>query len=144
MVTGNKNVGKKAIARALEKRLFEDGRIVYFLGIGNILYGVDADIKHKPGKNGREEHIRRLAEVAHIMMESGVILIVTAVDLTQDDLETMKTTVDPEKIEVVWVGDQVTTDLTSDIYIESDFQIEEVVGEIKENLQNKGIVFRPW
>ena len=45
LVTGNKNVGKKAVARALEKRLFEDGRIVYFLGIGNILYGVDADIK---------------------------------------------------------------------------------------------------
>jgi bifunctional enzyme CysN/CysC len=44
IITGKKDTGKKSIARALEKNLFFDGRIVYFLGIGNILYGVDADI----------------------------------------------------------------------------------------------------
>ena len=28
-----------------KRRLFDDGRLVYFLGIGNVLYGVDADIE---------------------------------------------------------------------------------------------------
>jgi len=32
LITGAKNVGKKAVAKALEKRLFESGKIVYFLG----------------------------------------------------------------------------------------------------------------
>ena len=45
LITGQRNVGKKAIAKALEAKLFNDGKIVYFLGIGNLLYGVDADIK---------------------------------------------------------------------------------------------------
>ncbi len=45
VITGAPNTGRKALARALEERLFNDGRFVYFLGIGNVLYGVDADIQ---------------------------------------------------------------------------------------------------
>ena len=36
--TGEKGVGRKTIAKELEARLFNDGKIVYFLGIGNVLY----------------------------------------------------------------------------------------------------------
>ena len=144
LVTGEKNTGKKTIARELEKQLFNDGKIVFFMGIGNILYGVDADIKDEPDKDTRHEHIRRLAEVSHIMMESGVILIVTAVGLSLSDIELIKTTVDPDRIETIWVGDNVTTDIHCDSYIDSDFNVNEAVGMIKGNLQDKGIIFKPW
>ena len=53
--------------------------MVYFLGIGNVLYGVDADIERKP--ENRQEHIRRLGEVANLMLDAGIILIVTAAEL---------------------------------------------------------------
>ena len=33
------------LAKDLEQRLFEIGNVVYFLGIGNVLYGVDADLE---------------------------------------------------------------------------------------------------
>ena len=49
LITGGKDTGKKVIARRLEEQLFNDGKYVYFLGIGNVLYGVDADIKGAPG-----------------------------------------------------------------------------------------------
>ena len=145
LITGKKDTGKKTIARALEKRLFEDGKIVYFLGIGNVLYGVDADIKGRDTiENEGIEHIRRLAEIAHIMMEAGIILIVTAIELRMSDLEIIKTTVNPDKIETIWIGEEGTTDLMCDLYIENTEDVDKAVGIIKENLQVKKIIFRPW
>ena len=142
LITGPKNAGKKEVAKKLESNLFADGKIVYFLGIGNVLYGVDADIKGN--NNNKEEHLRRLAEVAHILMDAGVILIVTARELAQDDLEIIKTTVNPDKIETVWVGEDVTTDLSYDAQVPGKIDVEESTQMIKQILQDKGIIFKPW
>ena len=141
LITGKKNAGKKPIAKGLEARLFRDGKIVYFLGIGNVLYGVDADIK---GENNRKEHIRRLSEVANIMLDAGMILLVTAIEMTQDDLENIKTIISPDKMEVVWVGDEVTTDIGVDMHIHDELSMEDAVDKIKNMLQEKGVIFRPW
>jgi len=143
LITGEEDVGKKPTAKALEKRLFNDGKVVYFLGIGNLLYGVDADIKN--GDNGhKEEHLRRLAEVSHLMLDAGAILVVTAVELCQSDLELIKTTVNPQQIETVWLGDRVTTDLEFDLHIPEFTSEDQVSAQIKGLLQDRGIIFRPW
>ena len=142
LITGEKNSGKKTLARALESNLFEDGRNVYFLGIGNILYGVDADIKHTG--NMRQEHLRRLAEVAHILLDNGVILIVTAVGLNQEDLETIKSTILNEQIEIIWIGDTVSTDIIPDLKFPVTPDTVETVASIKEMMMDKGIIYRPW
>jgi len=141
VITGEKDAGKKPLAKRLESRLFADGKIVYFLGIGNVLYGVDADIK---GTNNRQEHLRRLAEVAHILLDIGVILIVTATRLTQEDLDIIKTIVNPERIEVIWVGENVTTDISIDSKIPPVINLDETVDSLKADLQEKGIIFKPW
>jgi bifunctional enzyme CysN/CysC len=142
LITGDQEIGRKGLAKDLEARLFEDGKVVYFLGIGNVLYGVDADIERKV--ENRTEHLRRLAEVANIMLDSGVLLIVTAAELTQQDLELIKTSVDPDRIETVWVGDHVTTDLTYDLLLSGQEAGADGVDRIKTLLQDKGIIFRPW
>jgi bifunctional enzyme CysN/CysC len=143
LITGEEDVGKKPTAKALEKKLFNDGKVVYFLGIGNLLYGVDADIKN--GNDGnKEEHLRRLAEVSHLMLDAGAILVVTAVELSQSDLELIKTTVNPQQIETVWLGDRVTTDLEFDLHIPEFTSEAEVSAQIKGLLQDRGIIFRPW
>ena len=116
LITGEKDTGKKPLAKELEQRLFEDGRMVYFLGIGNLLYGVDADIKFR-SDNFREEHVRRLAEVAHLMLEAGVILIVTAVEVNQQDLRIMSAVLNGAELHTVWVGENITTDLPVDVHI---------------------------
>ncbi|OHD69165.1 MAG: adenylyl-sulfate kinase [Spirochaetes bacterium RBG_16_49_21] len=145
LITGKKDAGKKTIARALEKKLFEDGKIVYFMGIGNVLYGVDADIKGSDiVEDVKIEHIRRLAEIAHLMMEAGIILIVTAIELRQSDLEIIKTIVNPDKIETIWIGEQEATDLAIDKHIENAKNVDEIAGIIKETLQEKRIIFKPW
>ena len=139
LVTGPRDVGKKTAAKALEKRLFDAGRVVYFLGIGNLLYGVDADIKRNH-TNHREEHLRRLAEVSHLLLEAGAILIVTAVELTQEDLGIIQTVVNYDHIEVVWMGGQVTTDITFGLQIPRFGSGEEAAQIITAHLQKQGII----
>ena len=124
--------------KRLEAELFSEGRLVYFLGIGNVLYGVDADIK---GRNDQtEEHLRRLAEVAHILLDAGVILIVTAIELTQEDLELIQTTIHSDKIETIWVGEKVTTDIPYDLKIQNSKDAGEAACRIRAMLQEKGIL----
>jgi bifunctional enzyme CysN/CysC len=141
LVTGEDENDRKGVAKALEGKLFEDGKVVYFLGIGSVLYGVDADIERKP--ENRLEHMRRLAEVANLMLDAGMILVVAAAELTQDDLEVIKTAVQPDWIETIWAGDTITTDLAVDLHLPGG-AIPESVDQLKAHLQDKGIIFRPW
>ena len=55
----------------------------------------------------------------------------------------IKTTVEPERIEVVWVGDTKTTDVAHDLVI-PDADAPDAVEQVKRLLQEKGIIFRPW
>src|SRR3954453_3489005 len=141
LVTGEHEHDRKGVAKALEDRLFDDGKVVYFLGIGNVLYGVDADIERK--QENRLEHMRRLAEVANLMLDAGIILVVAAAELTQDDLEVIKTAVQPDWIETIWAGDSITTDLSVDLHLPGG-AVPEAVDRVKAHLQDKGIIFRPW
>jgi bifunctional enzyme CysN/CysC len=141
LVTGEHEADRKGVAKAIEGKLFEDGKVVYFVGIGSVLYGVDADIERKP--ENRLEHMRRLAEVANLMLDAGMILVVAAAELTQEDLEVIKTAVQPDWIETVWAGDTITTDLAVDLQLPGG-AVAEAVDQLKAHLQDKGIIFRPW
>ncbi len=141
LITGERNSERKEVARSLEAKLFSEGRTVYYLGFGNVLYGVDSDLES--GENNTE-HIRRLAEIAHIMLNAGIILIVSARELKQDDLEVIKTTVDSELIETIWVGNNVTTDIHFDLLLDNPNPISKSLEMIKEMLQEKGIIFKVW
>jgi bifunctional enzyme CysN/CysC len=141
LISGNKDSGKKPLAKSLEKKLFNDGRKVYFVGIGNILYGVDADIKNT-GEDSKE-HIRRMSEIVHILLDSGMIVILTATGITADEIELLHTSVDPDKIELVWIGDE-PDNIEADIVVDSNFIIENEVVRIKSHLEEKGIIFRTW
>lgn len=107
ILTGPKDTDKKNTARALEKFLIQKGKIAYYLGIGNLLYGVDADIKSVDSMNivqERQEHIRRLGEVANLMLDAGNILIVTASELSGDELDTLRQIITTDNILTVWLG----------------------------------------
>ncbi len=142
LITGERGAGRKTIASQLEASLFNSGKLVYFLGIGSVIYGVDADITGEDPEVFRKEHIRRLGEVIHILLDTGLILIVTAIELTQSDLDLIKTVIDGSAVHVVWVGDAVTTDLVYDLKVPGAGQIEPSVARIKQLLQDEGIIFK--
>jgi len=88
--------------------------------------------------------MRRLSEVSNILLDAGIILLLTAAELTQEDMEIMKTAVSPEKIETVWIGENVTTDIAYDLQLTQHENVAESVDILKSHLQNKGIIFSPW
>jgi bifunctional enzyme CysN/CysC len=100
LLTGRVGVDKKTIAKEVEKALFEKGAKTYFLGIGNLLRGLDADVN----KSKRHEHVRRLGEVAHILMDAGLIVLSTASNLTDEELHLLQEVADRSQIFVVNVG----------------------------------------
>lgn len=140
IITGRQNTGKKTLARAIEQKLFSEGRFVFFMGIANVLYGVDADIK-KPGTDQphRPEHLRRLGEVANLMLESGLILVVTAIGLTQEDLRIIQNTVDSDLIEVIWLGDE-PTDIQTSLVLSRGETLQANVHTVHSFLKQKGIL----
>ncbi len=143
LITGKKGMNRKLVAKELEKKLFEEGKLVYFFSMGNLLYGVDADIKSKI-TNSKDEHFRRLAEVANIMLEAGVLLVVSTIELTTENLKQLTMSVPAERIEIVWLGEEVTTDVDIALHIPETAVPDRTVAKIKEYIQKKGIIFRPW
>jgi bifunctional enzyme CysN/CysC len=138
IISGEKDSGKKPLAKALEASLLADGYVAYFIGIGNVLYGVDADIKG--ATDTREEHMRRLAEVAHILLDAGFILIVTAIGLRSEDLEIIRTAVQPDDIVTIWVGDAQATDVQFEMRVSVPTAFSVNIATVRALLENKGII----
>jgi len=143
IITGSQGTGRKTIARALEQRLFVEGKHVYYLGMGSVVYGINLDIKQKGNGEYRQEHTRRLAELANIMIDAGLITIVTAVELNRQELNLIKTIIDPSRIETVWVGDHLSTDVPVDLQLPGNEDVNSAVVLLKQLLQEHGVIFRP-
>jgi bifunctional enzyme CysN/CysC len=72
--TGLSGSGKSSIANRLERRLFAAGRHTYLLDGDNVRHGLNRDLGFTEAD--RAENIRRVAEVAHLMVDAGLIVLV--------------------------------------------------------------------
>ena len=143
IITGLQSSRRKEIAHQLETSLFNAGKMVYYLGIGSVIYGVDADMKIFPNTDDPQEHMRRLAEIAHIFIDAGLILIVTAREVDQADINLIRASVGQDRVEVVWSGDEITTDINPDMQVDAGEDIPTAITAIKGLLQDHGIIFAP-
>ena len=73
--TGLSGSGKSSIANLLEKRLTAEGRHAYILDGDNVRHGLNKDLGFTEA--ARVENIRRVAEVARLMADSGLIVLVS-------------------------------------------------------------------
>ncbi len=71
--TGLSGSGKSTIANALERRLLALGRRSYLLDGDNIRHGLNRDLGFTAAD--RVENIRRIAEVAKLMVDAGLIVL---------------------------------------------------------------------
>ncbi len=140
VITGRQGIGRKRLARALESHLFHAGNAVYYLGMGSVIYGVDADIHGHSDSRDRREHVRRVAEVANILLDAGMILIVTAIELAQTDLDLFETIIDPARIVTVWVGDPVSTDIRHQLKLADNQPPAESLPQILALLNENGFL----
>jgi bifunctional enzyme CysN/CysC len=73
--TGLSGSGKSTIANIVEKKLFEQGRHSYLLDGDNVRHGLNKDLGFTDAD--RVENIRRVSEVAGLMVDAGLIVLVS-------------------------------------------------------------------
>lgn len=76
-LTGLSGAGKSTIAELLEVLLRREGRHTYILDGDNVRANLNSDLGFSIGD--REENIRRMAAVAHLMVDAGLIVIVACI-----------------------------------------------------------------
>lgn len=76
-LTGLSGAGKSTIANNLELRLHEAGLHTYHLDGDNVRHGLNSDLGFTD--EARVENVRRVAEVARLMADAGLIVIVSMI-----------------------------------------------------------------
>jgi bifunctional enzyme CysN/CysC len=74
-LTGLSGAGKSTIANRIEKRLTAQGRHTYLLDGDNVRHGLNKDLGFTA--QDRVENIRRVAEVSKLMVDAGLIVLVS-------------------------------------------------------------------
>ncbi|MDR3444374.1 MULTISPECIES: sulfate adenylyltransferase subunit CysN [Dyella] len=81
--TGLSGAGKSTIANLVERRLHSLGYHTYMLDGDNLRHGLNKDLGFTP--EARVENVRRVAEVAHLMVDAGLIVLVCVISPFQSE-----------------------------------------------------------
>lgn len=81
--TGLSGAGKTTIAQAVQERLQAQGRLVYVLDGDLLRKGLNSDLGFSD--QDRSENTRRVAEVARLMVDAGVTVLVALISPFEDD-----------------------------------------------------------
>ena len=100
--TGLSGSGKSTIANATEKVLFEKGLKTYILDGDNIREGLNGDLTFSA--EDRTENIRRIAEVANLMIDAGVIVLAAFVSPYRTDRENIRKIVGADNFLEIYVS----------------------------------------
>lgn len=98
--------GKSTLANALERKLAERGYVTKILDGDNIRSGLNADLGFSDAD--RRENIRRIAEVARLFLDSGIVVITSFI--------TPKRELRAKAREIVGIDD------CTPVYIEASFE----------------------
>jgi len=91
--TGLSGAGKSTIANLVEKRLHADGRQTYLLDGDNVRHGLNKDLGFT--NEDRVENIRRVAEVAKLMVDAGLIVLVSFISPFRSERRMARALVEP-------------------------------------------------
>lgn len=100
--TGLSGSGKSALANEIEKRLSVNGRYTMLLDGDNIRMGLNKNLGFEP--EDRIENIRRIAEVAKLMNDAGLIVLVSFISPFRSDRQNAKKIIGKENFIEIYVN----------------------------------------
>jgi bifunctional enzyme CysN/CysC len=100
-LTGLPASGKSTIASLLEKRMFARGRHTYILDGDDIRHGLNRDLGFSEAD--RVENIRRIAEVALLLVDAGLFAIVSFISPYRAEREAARSRFEPGEFLEVFV-----------------------------------------
>ena len=96
--TGLPSAGKTTIARGVEKRLLDEGRRVEILDGDVVRTYLTKDLGYS--RDDRDENIRRIGFVAHLLSRNGVVVLCSVVSPYRDVRDEMRVLHDGRFFEV--------------------------------------------
>ena len=94
--------GKSTLANRLEQRLFEEGMHTYILDGDNVRSGLNKDLDFS--EEARKENIRRIGEVARLMVDAGLITITAFISPFEEERQFVKNLVGENRYLEVYVN----------------------------------------
>lgn len=101
-LTGLSAAGKSTLAFALEKKLIHEGRACYVLDGDNVRHGLNRDLGFSA--EDRSENIRRIAEVAKLMNDAGLVVITAFISPFQADRAMARDIIGEQHFKEVYVS----------------------------------------
>ena len=103
--TGLSGAGKSTLANALEKRLSVRGRYTMLLDGDNIRMGINKNLGFE--EKDRIENIRRVAEVAKLMNDAGLIVLTAFISPYRSDRENAREIIGSDSFIEVYVSTSI-------------------------------------
>ena len=100
-LTGLSGAGKSTIASMLEARLYARGRHTFVLDGDNVRHGLNRDLGFTQA--ARVENVRRVAEVARLMVDAGLIVIVAFISPYRSERDFARSRFDTDEFFEVFV-----------------------------------------
>lgn len=100
-LTGLSGSGKSTIANALEKQMFASGIHSYILDGDNLRLGLNKDLGFT--REDRAENVRRVSEVAKLMADAGLVVVVALVSPFAQDRNQARELIGEDQFLEVWV-----------------------------------------
>lgn len=101
-LTGLSGAGKSTLANAMEMELHKFGKKTYLLDGDNIRSGLNSDLGFDDAD--RVENIRRVAELARLMLDAGMIVISAFISPFRAEREMAKTLIGPADFLEIYVN----------------------------------------
>ena len=101
-MTGLSGSGKSTLANALEVKLNALGRHTYILDGDNLRHGLNADLDFT--MEARNENVRRAAEVARLMVDAGLIVIVGLISPLRAEREHARSLFAPNQFKEIYLS----------------------------------------
>lgn len=101
-LTGLSGSGKSTLANALETALHGQGKRTYLLDGDNVRQGLNRDLGFTDAD--RVENIRRVAEVAKLMMDAGLIVLTSFISPFRQEREMARELIGSERFHEVYIS----------------------------------------
>ena len=99
--TGLSGAGKSTLANQVERRLADAGRHTYLLDGDNVRHGLSRDLGFSDAD--RAENVRRAAEVAKLMVDAGLIVLVAFISPFRAERRMARGLVEPGEFVEIFV-----------------------------------------
>ena len=101
-LTGLSGAGKSTVAYGLERRLVSLGHACYVLDGDNVRHGLTRDLGFQLAD--RHENIRRVAHVAQLMNDAGLIVVTSLISPMREDRAMARAIIGDDRFVETWIS----------------------------------------